>query len=307
MSDGTMDDNSPVREPAALLLAPDPTGQSDVKFEYIRDLSDEEHERYQQAHKTLSNILFANPFTYFRGSAQLFYEVWTRANKAFAAGEVRPNADPDSFYLWATQLRSASLTLCLSLAYHQENTYQEVCDKHGTDSEAHLAVKVVFGELYDTYDGYRYMYALRNAMAHDAMDAIALEAMASLDASGNPIALWDMKLDRAVLSRSKKVKSAIRAEFDSLTENPSLPTLFAQIAEPMRLANRRLVSIVHPDLTQVCQVAKEFDSIFGDKVGTRALAHDRSPQLRPGMKVGFSSWSNALIEFARSYQEGQEI
>jgi hypothetical protein len=77
---------------------------------------------------------------------------------------------------WASISASASRA-----CYHQEQTYQAICEKHGNDSEPHNAAKVIFGELYGTYPGYRYMYALRNVMIHDAMDAIALEATAALD------------------------------------------------------------------------------------------------------------------------------
>jgi hypothetical protein len=307
MSESDAVDNAPVDAPAALLLAPDPTGQSDVRFEYIRDLSQEEYERYEQAYKALFDVLFANTFTYFMGSARMFHKVWTDANKAMAAREIRPTTDPDSFVLWATQLRSAALTLCLSLVYHQEQTYQEICEKHGNNSDPHRAAQRVFGELYDNYAGYRYMYALKNVMAHDAMDAIALSATAILDENGSPIAMWDLKLDRAVISRSRKLKVPMKAEFAALTENPSLPELFAQIAQPMRDANRKLLSILHPDLTSVCQIALEFDSVFNGRLGTRALAHNRSPEPRPGMRVGFSAWSSELIKFAQNYQRGQEL
>ncbi len=302
---GDAANNAPVEAPAALLLAPDPTGQSDVRFEYIRDLSPAEYERYRHAYKTLFDILFANPFAYFMGSARMFHSAWTNANNALAAGEIRVNTDPDSFVVWATQLRAATLTLCLSLVYHQEQTYQEISEKHGTGGDAHRAAQTVFGELYDNYAAYRYMYALRNVMAHDAMDAIALEGMATRDGDGNTIAIWDLKLDRAVMSQSRKLNAAMKAEFAGLTENPSLPELFMQIAEHVREANRKLLRILHPDLTSVCQIAVEFNALFNDRPGTRALAHNRSPELRPGMRVGFSSWSSDLIQFARNYERGE--
>lgn len=134
MSASSAEDNAPVNAPTALLLAPDPTETSNVRFEYIRDLSQEEHDRYEQAYKALFEVLFASTFTYFMGSVKIFHKVWTGANKAMAAGEIRPTTDPDSFVLWATQLRSAALTLCLSLVYHQEQTYREICDKHGNEA-----------------------------------------------------------------------------------------------------------------------------------------------------------------------------
>ena len=93
--------------------------------------------------------------------------------------------------------------------------------------------KVIFGELHDTYPAYRYMYALRNVMIHDAMDAIALEAISAFDQKRQPIGMWDLKLDRSFLSQSKKPNATKRAEFAALTENPSLPELLTQIAQPM--------------------------------------------------------------------------
>ncbi|MDT5057257.1 MAG: hypothetical protein QOE52_3722 [Mycobacterium sp.] len=119
--------------------------------------------------------------------------------------------------------------------------------------------------------------------------------------------MWDLKLDRNFLSQSKRLNEAKRAEFASLTENPSLPELFAQIAKPMVEANTKLLSLIHPDLGDICQAAIEFDELFGGRVGSRALVHSQSPELRAGMQIGFFTWSNELIRFARSYQPGQEI
>jgi hypothetical protein len=307
MSEGDAADNSPVDAPAALLIATDPSGQSDVRLEHIRDLSQQDYERFNQAYRTLTEVLFANPFTYFMGSAKMFHTVWTDANKALAAQKIRPNTDPDSFFIWTTQLRAAALTLCLSLAYHQEHTYQEISENHGNGSDAHQAAQKVFGELYDKYPGYGYMYSLRNVMAHDAMDAIALSATTMLDDSGEPVGMWDLKLDRAVMSQSRKLSKEKKAKFAALTENPSLPELFTQVAEPMREANRKLLGILHSDLTAVCRVAVEFDALFEGRAGTRALAHDRSPEIRPGMRLGFSSWSGEIIKFAQNYERGQDI
>jgi hypothetical protein len=261
----------------------------------------------RDTYKTLYDIFFANTFAYFRGSAKAFFSIWTAANQAFAAGELQPNTNPDGMVVWLTQLRSVALTLCLSLCYHQEQTYQEICEKHGTDSDAHNAAKAIFGELHDTYPGYRYMYALRNVMIHDAMDAITLQGIAELDENDRPVAMWDLKLNRKLLSRSERLNAAKRAEFASLTENPSLLELFTQIAQPIAEANTKLLTIQHPDLTEVCQVAVEFDDLFRGRVGIRALAHSQSPDLLAGMKIGLMAWPNELIRVARTYQRGQEI
>jgi hypothetical protein len=299
--------NEPQHAPGAILLSGDPSGQVNGRIERICDLSPDDYQRFRDTFKTLYDIFFANTFSYFRGSAKAFYSIWTAANRAFAAGKIQPNTNPDGMVIWTTQLRSVALTLCLSLCYHQEQTYQEICEKYGTDSDAHNSAKVIFGQLHDTYRGYRYMYALRNVMIHDAMDAIALSGTAKLDENNRPVAMWDLKFDREFLARSKKLNAAKRAEFASLTENPNLWELFMQIAQPMAEANTRLLTILHPDLTDVCQTAIAFDDLFGGGVGIRALAHRQSPDLRPGMQIGLTAWPNELIQFARDYQRGQQI
>lgn len=302
-----MSGNEPVEAPGALLLSGDPSGRVEGRIERICDLSPGDYQRYKDTYKTLYEIFFANTFAYFRGSAKAFHSIWTAANQAFAEGKIQPNTNPDGMVVWLTQLRSVALTLCLSLCYHQEQTYQEICEKHGADSDAHNAAKTVFGDLHDTYPGYRYMYALRNVMIHDAMDAIALSGTAALDENDSPIAVWDLKLDRKFLSQSKRLNAAKRAEFASLTENPSFLDLIGEIAKPMVDANTKLLTIQHPDLTEVCAIATEFDNLFGGRFGIRALAHNQSPELRAGMKIGLTAWPNELIQFAKTYEPGQEI
>jgi hypothetical protein len=75
----------------------------------------------------------------------------------------------------------------------------------------------------------------------------------------------------------------------------------------MNDANVKLLTILHPDLTDVCANAVEFDELFNGKVGTRVLAHNQSPELKPGMQVGFSSWPDEIIQFAKKYQQGHDI
>jgi hypothetical protein len=125
--------NNRVVAPAAYLIGPGPTGQSDVRLEHISDLSDEDYQRYKCAERTLHDIVVANVFTYLQGSLKVFETVWKGANAALASNEIRPNTDPRGATLWnTTQLRAAALSLCMSLVYHQEQIYQDVCDRHGT-------------------------------------------------------------------------------------------------------------------------------------------------------------------------------
>ena len=296
--------NDPVAAPAAYLIGPDPTGQSDVRLEHIRDLSDDDYQRYKAAERMLHDIVVANVFTYVQGSLKVFETVWKGANAALASNEIRPNTDPRGATLWNTQLRAAALSLCMSLVYHQEQTYQDVCDRHGTDSQAHQTAKAIFGQLYDNYRGYRYLYGLRNVMVHDKMDAIALSAEVTQDNNGQTVGMYDLLIDKSVMAESLKLNRNLRDEFAALDENPSLLELLHEIAQPFVDANRKLRDIAHPDLTQACQVVVEFDDLFQERPGTRALVHEQSPEVTAGFRISYTGFPPEVIHFARTYRPG---
>jgi hypothetical protein len=48
----------------------------------------------------------------------------------------------------------------------------------------------------------------------------------------------------------------------------------------MRKVNRKLLTIIHPDVTSVCETIVEFDKLFEGRDGTRGLFHQASPELR---------------------------
>jgi hypothetical protein len=68
----------------------------------------------------------------------------------------------------------------------------------------------------------------------------------------------------------------------------------------MGKANRKLLTIIHPDLTSVCETIVEFDKLFEGREGTRGLIHQASPELRAPFTTGFIPWAGDIVMFARS-------
>jgi hypothetical protein len=295
-------DNDPVPAPAAFLIGSDPTGQSDVRCEHVCDLSDDDYQRYKTAERTLYDIVVAGVFTYLQGSLKVLETVWKGANAALASNEIRPNTDPQGAAIWTSQLRAAVLSLCMSVVYHQEQTYQDVCERHGTNSDAHEKAKAIFAKLYDDYRAYRYLYGLRNVMVHDNMDAIALTAEAARGGNGQTLAVFDLLIDRSVMAGSPKLNRNLRDEFAALDVNPSVLELLPEVAQPLVDANWKLREIVHPGLTQACQTVIEFDNLFEQRLGTRALVHRQSPEIRPGFRFSYTGFPPEVIHFARTYR-----
>ncbi|SKF21640.1 Uncharacterised protein [Mycobacteroides abscessus subsp. massiliense] len=244
----------------------------------------------------------ANIFTYVQGSVKVFQTIWQGANAALAANKIRPNTDPHGVAVWNTQLRASALSLCMSIVHHQEQTYQSVCDRHGTNSQPHQDAKKIFAGLYDNHRGYRYLYGLRNVMVHDSMDAISISATATRKGAGQPVAMYDLHIDRTLMTESAKLNRNLRKEFAALDEDPSILEVLAEIAQPLVDANRELRQIMHPDLTEACSTIIEFDELFDQRPGTRALVHEQSPELIAGFRFSYTSIAPDVIGFARTYR-----
>jgi len=77
--------------------------------------------------------------------------------------------------------------------------------------------------------------------------------------------------------------------------------MMGEIHRAMQKANRRLLTILHPDLTLVCETVVEFDKLFEGRDGARGLIHQQSPELRAPLTTGFTPWAGQVVLFARSY------
>jgi hypothetical protein len=274
-------DNEPVEARAALLIAaaPDPATQGNVIFHVVKELSEADYNRSAEAYKTLDGMLVTNLFTYYVEATKSLANLWQEANKAFATAPLPISGDPDMMVSWGTRLRGAVLSIVSALCYHQERTYEEICAKFGKNGPEHQAAKAIFGALYDDYFGYRYLYKLRNVMIHDTMLAVTITAEAYAN-KGNPIALVELNMDRGALIESDKINATLKAELAAKPGDPSIVQMMGEIHRAMRKANRRLLNILHPDLTSVCETVVEFDKLFEGRDGARGLIHQQSPELR---------------------------
>ncbi len=116
------DNNDPVESYQALLITGDPTGNAARIFHNVKDLTKEEFDRYSEAYETLEDILVTNMFAYFLTSAKTLIANWDSECKAFAAAPLPLNGDPDRVITLGFRLRSAVLSVCSALCYHQERT-----------------------------------------------------------------------------------------------------------------------------------------------------------------------------------------
>lgn len=297
-----MTDNPPQESRAALLVTtpPDPATQGNVLFEVVTELSEEDYNRYRLAYRTLDGILVENLFTYYDQAFRSLVAMWKNACTEFATAGFQLDGYTDKSVELGVRFRAAVLNLVSMLCYHQERTYEEICAKFEKDGPEYQTAKDIFGVLYDDYFGYRYLYKLRNVMIHDSIRAVTITVEAHAN-QGNPFAFVDLMMDRDSLIKSKKINATLKGELASKPGDPSIIQMAMEFHRSLRSANKRLLSILHPDLTDVCSTIREFDALFEGKDGVRGLIHQQSPELRAPFTTGFVPWAGDVVMFARSY------
>lgn len=296
-----MTDNAPQEVRGAILMASasvNPHGLGFPLMTVIRDnLPQAEFDRYVAGDKLLDRIIVTNLFTYYVEAFKSFVELWKQASETFAValpiGGLSEHIDTR-----AIRLRGAVLGAVSMLCYHQERTLQEACDNR--NSEQHLQVKAIFSALYDDYFGYRFLVRLRNVMVHDTIEAVSLSSDAYRN-NGQPFAMVNLDFCREVCLKSPKINATLKAELASKPGDPSVMQMMMEIHRPLLKANRQLLAILHPDLTDACNSLVEFDDLFEGKEGTRGLIHQLSPELRAPFTSGFRPISDQVLAFARSY------
>lgn len=277
----------------------DPTGKT-ATFETVRTLAVNDYERYKWGYKAIYELLFGSVYTYFTSSRSLLRSTVMAANHAFDAGMVQPNSSPDTFIPWLTSLRAGALSLCSSVAYHQEQLLQRTSAAHGKSGDSHAQVKGIFNRIYDDHPSYRFMCRLRNVMVHDSMEAVSVSAKRTL-VGGQVQTKVDVTIDRAFIALSDMTEQ-VKAEIVGLKENPSVLALADAVAGPLATANNQVEAVLYADTSAAYQAVVEFDDLFGGKPGLRAMAVDPDGAPRPHIPR-YTPWSQQVIDFARQQVE----
>lgn len=277
----------------------DPTGKT-AEFEQICILSVDDYVRYKHAYKVIYELLFGSIYTYFSSSRSLLRSTVLAANHAFDVGMVQPNSSPDTFTTWLMSLRAAALSLCSSVAYHQEQLLQRTSAVHGKSGGPYAQVKGIFSNIYDEHASYRFLCRLRNVMVHHSMEAVAVSAKRAL-VGGQVATKIDVTIDRAFIAQSDMTEH-VKAEIVGLNENPSVLTLAEEVAGPLAIANNRVEAVLYADTSAAYQAVVDFDDLFSGKPGLRAMATDQDDS--PGPHIPrYAPWSQQVIDFARQQFE----
>ncbi|MEV4126082.1 hypothetical protein [Nocardia sp. NPDC049707] len=286
---------------SALLIREDPTGHTKAFFEPLHEFSKEEAERYGSAYKTLDHIVNVNVFTYVKATVGDLVRTVQKDMKELATGQHSP-ASPDGIIKIGVRMRTAVLAFCSSLHFHQEHNYKQIFIKFGENSREHKQVQKIFNRLFEKCPEYRLLYHLRHTMVHYAMDVVRISAGAVLVA-GEPRGWTDPKVDiSAMIELNTELKEKYVEELRSLPDDPSIIELVPTAIKALVEVNEKVIKILHPEVDAACATVREFNGLFGDRVGVRALSTGKTAAPPPPLHFAYAPWASTVLQYAEQHR-----
>lgn len=307
------DDNPIIDQPAALLIAQDPTGETAVRFVWVADLSHEDYERYNAALMVLEDIAASSMYAYVRQAGIALMREVGEAYKAIYDHQISLLQMQD-IQDWCLRLRGGVLGFCAALVHHQEQSYIEVKRKFPDPppindgrkkkdqpiSPEHAAMQKAFNTLFDNNFGYRHLYKLRNAMIHYSLFACGVGAE-SHRREDQDIHWFEITYNRQIMLEQRSfLSSKLRRELEELDEDPDIMEMLTEAFKGLIETNKRVVEIMHPDVSELSRTVVEFDNLFGDQDGVRTISRQRSQHIRRPLKFNYHPVPPQVILSARN-------
>jgi hypothetical protein len=200
------------------------------------------------------------------------------------------------------RIRSALIAFTSALHSHQDQTYYQVKDKFGKDSDEHLAVKKLFNEIYSGQFSYRWLIELRHVMLHVNLDAFTVAMTARLH--GEPVI--ELGVSRYWMSKSSGVmdKAYKRKELEAMSEDPNVLGMVKDLQPIFGPLQDKIDAILFP-AAEVSEDAKTVRELIGRYNGCRGVY---ALQIGPGFTrrlrtPPFSQLDPRVLSFAVQYGE----
>lgn len=294
------DANPLIDDPAAVLITDDPTGNAAVRFVWVANLSMRDYQRFSMAANVMADVHGSNMFAYVREAGMALMRELGEGYKALYENQIS-HVQMDDIEQWGVRLRTAVLGLCSSIHHHQDQSLMQVKREYGEGSPEHEAMRRVFSSLYDSCFGYRFLYKMRNAMVHHSMFVTGFGAESHRN-GGDPLHWFNLTLNRSVLlEQPSYLNATLRSELEALPEDPELVEMMTEAVRELLKANKKVVEILNPNIAEICSALVEFDALFGDQEGVRAISKSRSQEMRPGMRVSYHPVSMRSLKAAHKY------
>lgn len=284
----------------AILGYQDPEVEADIIFTQVSEFTEDEQNRYAEAHDRLRQLIDQDLFSYVSDSSDAFVDVVCDVlrdiqSQAFSLSNM------DESHKRIRRIRSALIAFTSALHIHQDQTYYQVKHKFGDESDEHKAVRRLFNDIYSDCFGYRWLIELRHVMLHINMNAFTIAFTARLNAEAEVI----LGMSRYWMSKSSGVmdKTYKRTELETMTEDPSVLDMIKVLIPAFGPLQDRIDAIMFPaaEVAEDVETVRDLIGRFNGRQGMYAL------QTGPGFTrrlrtPSFSPLDPRVLAFAEQYE-----
>jgi hypothetical protein len=284
----------------AILGYQDPEVEADIIFTQVSEFTEDEQNRYAEAHDRLRQLIDQDLFSYVSDSSDAFIVVVCDVlrdiqSQAFSLSNM------DESHKRIRRIRSALIAFTSALHIHQDQTYYQVKHKFGDESDEHKAVRKLFNDIYSDCFGYRWLIELRHVMLHINMNAfaIAFTARPNAGAEGHP--RHEPVLDVEVVGRHGQGIQADRAGGDG--RGPQRADMIKVLIPAFGPLQDEIDAIMFPaaEVAEDVETVRDLIGRFNGRQGMYAL------QTGPGFTrrlrtPSFSPLDPRVFAFAEQYE-----
>ncbi|WP_326544693.1 hypothetical protein QGN31_06570 [Mycobacterium sp. 2-64] len=288
----------------AILGYQDPEVEADIIFTQVSEFTEDEQNRYAQAHDRLRQLIDQDLFSYVSDSSDAFIDVVCEVLRDIQ-NQVFSLSNMDESHERIRRIRSALIAFTSALHIHQDQTYYLVKHKFGDESDEHKAVRKLFNDIYSGCFGYRWLIELRHVMLHINMNAFTIAFTARLNAEAEVI----LGMSRYWMSKSSGVmgKAYKRTELEAMTDDPSVLDMIKVLIPAFGPLQDKIDAIMFPaaEVAEDVETVRELIGRFNGRRGMYAL------QTGPGFTrrlrtPSFSPLDPRVLAYAEQYQEPEQ-
>lgn len=284
----------------AILGYQDPAVDAAIIFTQVCEFTEDQQNRYAEAHDRLRQLIDQDLFSYVSDSSDAFIDVVCEVLREIQ-DQTFSLSNLDESHKRIQRIRSALIAFTSALQIHQDQTYYQVMHKFGKESNEHKAIRKLFNDIYSDCSGYRWLIELRHVMLHVNMNAFTVAFTARLNAE----AKINLGMSRYWMSKSSGVmdKAYKRTELEAMTEDPSVLDMVRGLQPVFGALQDNIDAIMYP-AAEVAEDVATVRELIGRFNGRRGMyAFQTGPGFTRRLRTPpFSPLDPRVLTFADEYE-----
>ncbi len=265
------DDEAAAADPyGAILGYHDPNLDVGIIFTKVCSFTEAENKRYVDAYDRLRRMLDGELLQHISDQSDALCDALIGLLSDLRSQQFSL-FDEDAMDERRRKLRSALISFTSALHSHKDQTIRAARDAFGRKTPQEQAVLALFSDLRTTSFDYRWLVEMRDVLLHGDINAFKYDFTARLH--GKPAV--NVHMDRAyMLEFTKEARGKPwlnRSELAEKTSDPSVLNMIQAIQPKMGELQKKLDTILYPNVAEDAAVVKELIGCFNGRQGLYAL------------------------------------